>query len=106
MAGGSIFAGIFGRPYKIQDRLSKLGVLLSLAPALGLALLVSDSLQALLLSQVILSIQLPTTVLLQIYLTSSRKVMGKHANHGIGKLALWAVAATVIVLNLILLARA
>jgi manganese transport protein len=106
MAGGSIFTGIFGQPYKIQDRLSRLGVLLSLAPALGLALLVSDSLKSLLLSQVILSIQLPITVLLQIYLTSSRKVMGKHANHGIGKLALWAVAATVIVLNLILLAKA
>jgi manganese transport protein len=105
MAGGSIFAGIFGQPYKIQDRLSRLGVLLSLAPALGLALLVSDSLKSLLFSQVALSIQLPITVLLQIHLTSSRKVMGKHANHGIGKLALWAVAATVIALNLILLAR-
>jgi hypothetical protein len=27
----------------------------------------------------------------------------KHANHGVGKLALWAAVATVIVLNLILL---
>ena len=31
MAGGSIFSGIFGRPYDIHDKRSRLGVFLSLA---------------------------------------------------------------------------
>jgi manganese transport protein len=102
MAGGSIFAGMFGRSYQIEEPTSRLGVLLSLVPALLLMLLVSNSFSALLLSQALLSLQLPITILLQINLTSSRKVMGKHANHGIGRLMLWAVTAVVIALNLML----
>jgi len=105
MAGGSIFAGIFGQPYDIRDKRSKVGVLLSLAPALLAALFVFDSFRALLLSQVLLSLQLPITVLLQIHLTSSRKVMGSYANHGIGKFLLWTVAIVVILLNVVLLVR-
>jgi manganese transport protein len=105
MAGGSIFSGIFGRPYDIHDKRSRLGVFLCLALALAAALLITDSYRALLLSQVLLSLQLPITVLLQIYLTSSRKVMGKYANDGIEKLLLWAVAAVVIALNLFLFVR-
>ncbi|RXL78446.1 divalent metal cation transporter, partial [Citrobacter sp. AAK_AS5] len=33
MAGGSIFAGIFGRAYDIEDRLSRAGIALTLVPA-------------------------------------------------------------------------
>ena len=68
-------------------------------------LLVSNSFHSLLLSQTLLSLQLPITILLQIHLTSSPKVMGKYANHGIGKFMLWAVTAVVIALNLMLFVR-
>ncbi len=105
MAGGSIFSGIFGRPYDILDGKSRLGVLLCLASALLATLMISDSYGALLLSQVLLSLQLPLTVLLQIYLTSSRKVMGQYANHGTERLLLWAVAIVVIALNVLLFVR-
>ncbi len=39
-----------------------------------------DPFKGLILSQVFLSIQLPFTIAIQIYLTSSKKVMGKYAN--------------------------
>ena len=51
----------------------------------------------------ILSIQLPATVILQIRMTSSRKVMGAHANTPFGNVILWAVAGVVVLLNLLLL---
>lgn len=83
IAGGSIFAGLFGEPYDIKDRHSQLGVGLVLLASLGVILLIEDTLQGLVLSQVVLSMQLPFTIYLLVRLTSSREVMGSHANpHG------------------------
>jgi len=106
MAGGSIFAGIFGRAYSIREGLSRVGVALTLLPALLAVFFVTDSFKALIWSQVLLSIQLPITIVLQIGLTSSGKVMGSYANTSSGKLVLWTVAAVVIGLNLLLLKSA
>ena len=80
MAGGSIFAGLFSEPYDIKDNHSRLGIALSLIIALVLIFVIKNPFNALIISQMILSIQLPFTIFLQIYLTSSRKVMGKYAN--------------------------
>ncbi len=41
---------------------------------------IGNPFKGLILSQVFLSIQLPFTVAIQIYLTSSKKVMGKYVN--------------------------
>ena len=106
MAGGSIFAGIFREPYDIGDSHSRFGVLLTLIPAALAICFISDPYQGLIYSQILLSIQLPVTIILQIYLTSSRKVMGKYANPLFGKLVLGLIAAVVIALNLLLLASA
>jgi manganese transport protein len=103
MAGGSIFAGIFGRAYDIKDGLSRAGIALTLVPAMLAAFFVTDSLNALIWSQVLLSIQLPITIILQIGMTSSRKIMGRYANPRLGKAVLWTVAGVVIGLNLMLL---
>jgi manganese transport protein len=103
MAGGSIFAGIFGHAYDIQDRLSRIGIALTLGPALLAVFFVTDSFKALIWSQVLLSMQLPITIVLQISLTSSAKVMGQYANAFTGKIVLWSVAAVVIFLNILLL---
>lgn len=105
MAGGSIFAGLFDRPYDIQDRRTRQGIALTLGLALGAQFLVVDSFQALVWSQVVLSLQLPVTVVLLIVLTSNPKIMGAHANKPFGKLLLWTVAAVVIALNVYLLAK-
>jgi len=103
MAGSSIYAGIFNKHYDIHTRTSKVGVAITLGGAFLAILFVTNSYNALILSQVLLSIQLPFTIVLQIYLTSSRKVMGSHANTPRGKILLWAIAVIVILLNLILL---
>jgi len=103
MAGGSIFTGALGRTYSIREAGSKAGVMLALLPALLAIFFVQDTFQALILSQVLLSIQLPVTIVLQIHLTSSRKVMGGYANSALGKVLLWTVAGVVIALNLLLL---
>jgi len=103
MAGGSIFTGALGRSYDIGDARSRAGVLLALLPALLAIFFVKDTFQALILSQVLLSVQLPVTIVLQIRLTSSRRVMGSYANGPVGKVLLWSVAGAVIGLNLMLL---
>jgi manganese transport protein len=80
MACGSIIAGLYKEPYDITKNHSRWGVLISLVTALVLIFFIGDPFRGLILSQVFLSIQLPFTIGLQVYLTSSRKVMGKYAN--------------------------
>lgn len=103
MAAGSIFAGIFGESYHIKDSHSQIGVVLSLGIALLMIFFIGDPFKGLLISQMVLSIQLPFTVFLQVGLTSSRKVMGQYANSRWNALVLYAIAAAVTVLNLMLL---
>ena len=106
MAAGSIFAGIFGESYHIRDSHSQVGVLLSLGLALVLICFITDPFQGLLVSQMVLSIQLPFTVFLQVSLTSSRRVMGKYANSRLSACILYIIAGVVTVLNLLLLVEA
>jgi manganese transport protein len=80
MAGGSIFSGIFGEPFDTKDNHSRLGIYISLIGALFIIFLLGDPFKSLIISQMILSIQLPFTIFLQIYLTSSRKVMKTYVN--------------------------
>ena len=103
MAAGSIFAGMFGESYHIRDIHSRVGVLLSLGVALVIILFISDPFQGLIISQMVLSVQLPFTVFLQVSLTSSRRVMGKYANSRWSTCVLYTSAAVVSVLNVMLL---
>lgn len=80
MAGGSIMSGMIGEPYNVKDSHSKIGILISLVGAVILIFFIGDPFKGLILSQVFLGIQLPFTIAIQIYLTSSKKVMGKYAN--------------------------
>lgn len=103
MAGGSIVSGMFSEPYDIKDSHSRTGVLISLLAALLIIFFINDPFRGLILSQVFLSIQLPFTVVLQIWLTSSKKVMGKYANTRFMTGLLSVIAGFVIFLNLKLL---
>jgi len=103
IAGGSIFAGLFSEPYNIKDIHSRLGVLISLVFALLIIFFISNPYRGLIISQIVLSIQLPLTIFLQVYLTSSKKVMGKYANKLQTRLLLYSVGAVVIFLNIKLL---
>ncbi|MFZ5941049.1 MAG: Nramp family divalent metal transporter [Bacteroidota bacterium] len=103
IAAGSIFAGIFREPYDIKDNHSRLGVALSLLLATGIIMLISNPFKGLIISQMMLSIQLPVTVFVQIYLTSSEKVMGEHRNTLANKLLLYGIALVISLLNILLL---
>jgi len=103
MAAGSIFAGFFGEPYDIKDNHTRLGVIISLALAFIVILFTRNAYQSMIISQMILSIQLPVTIIFQVYLTSSKKVMGKYANKKRTIFLLLLSGAIVIFLNLWLL---
>lgn len=103
MAGGSIFAGIFREPFDIKDSHSRLGVGLTLFPAALVILFISSPFQGLVVSQILLSVQLPLTIYLQLRLTASRKVMGEFANTPWHNAVLGGIAAVVVGLNMMLL---
>jgi manganese transport protein len=103
MAGGSIFSGLYGEPYNIKDSHSRLGVIISLFVALLAIFVIGDPFRGLIYSQVFLSMQLPITVFLQIYLTSSKRVMGRYANPKPTLFILLAMAMVITYLNVRLL---
>lgn len=102
MAAGSIFAGMYKEPYDIKDNHSRLGVAISLIIALLIIFVISNPFMGLIYSQMILSIQLPFTIFLQVYLTSSDKVMGKYKNSTPSKIMLYALGIIVTGLNFFL----
>jgi len=103
MAGGSIVSGMYKEPYDVKDNHSRIGVVISLIGALILIFFIGNPFKGLILSQVFLSIQLPFTVAIQIYLTSSKKVMGKYANSRFLVSLLSVIAGIVTFLNIKLL---
>lgn len=102
MAGGSIFCGFFSEPYDIKDNHTRMGIALSLITALLLIFLIGNPYKALIVSQMMLSIQLPFTIFLQIYLTSSPKVMGKYVNAKSTTIIMLLVGGIVTFLNVLL----
>jgi manganese transport protein len=102
MAGGTIFAGMFKEPYDIKDTHTKVGVASILVASTIIIFLISDPFKGLVISQMILSIQLPITVFLQIYLTSSKKVMGKYKNTVLNNILLLSIGLIITVLNVLL----
>lgn len=103
IAAGSIFAGMYNEPYNMKDIHSRIGVIISLGVALLIIFMISNPFKGLLISQAILSIQLPITVFLQVRLTSSKEVMGKYANKPFTKWMLYTIAGIVTFLNILLL---
>jgi manganese transport protein len=103
MAGGTIVAGMVGEPYDLKAPHTRLGVVAILASATLAIFLIGDPFRGLVYSQVFLSIQLPITIGLQLYLTSSGKVMGSWKNSFSTTTILLAIGAVVTVLNIMLL---
>ena len=82
--------------------------LLAIVPAVIVAILYGEggTARLLILSQVILSLQLPFAVIPLVQFTSERKMMGAFVNPTWLKIAAWAVSAIIVALNLKLLANA
>lgn len=102
MAGGSIFAGMFGEPFNIKDKHSRTGIIITIAGALCAIFFLSDPFKGIIWSQILLSIQLPLTVFAQIILTSSSMVMGKYKNSAFDKFILLIIGIFISGLNILL----
>lgn len=103
IAAGSIFAGMYDEPYNIKDIHSRTGIIISLGIGLLIIFMIGNPFKGLIISQAILSMQLPVTVFLQVRLTSSTQVMGKYANSLFTKILLYGIASVVTFLNILLL---
>jgi manganese transport protein len=102
MAAGTIFAGFYKEPYNIKDNHSRLGVVISLLFSCVIIFFITNPFSGLVISQMILSIQLPITIFLQIYLTSSEKVMGIYKNKKPTLVLLYIIGGIVTILNIML----
>jgi manganese transport protein len=93
---------MYKEPYDMKDNHSRLGVLVSLVLAVCVIFFISDPFQGLIISQMLLSIQLPFTIFTQVKLTSSEKVMGKYKNSTFSKIVLYLLGSIVTILNVML----
>ena len=75
---------------------------IALVPAVIVIAIAGDTgtYQLLILSQVVLSLQLPFAIIPLIHFTSDKKKMGTFANNMFVKIAVWIVAAIIVALNL------
>lgn len=103
MSGGSISAGFFKEQYNTNDRHTTSGIIGVFIGALLIIFLIKDPFQGIILSQVLLSVQLPLTIISLLFLTGSKKVMGKFVDSALTKFILIFFAIIVIVLNVILI---
>ncbi|KAB8141974.1 divalent metal cation transporter [Chloroflexia bacterium SDU3-3] len=105
IAGGTIVSGLIGHHADKNNRITQVGIVLVMGVAWLATLFIQDTFQALILSQTLLSMQLPITVACLLYLTSSRRVMGEHRNHGIEATLLYLIGAVIVVLNIMLIVQ-
>ncbi len=102
MSAGTIFAGFYKEPYNIKDSHSLIGVAISLICSCMIIFFISNPFNGLIISQMILSIQLPITIFTQIYLTSSEKVMKAYKNKRSTVALLCVIGGVVTILNILL----
>lgn len=103
LASANVVTGYLKKPAGNRSPWFVAGFLAASLPAIGIIALGLDSYRLLIMSQVVLSLQLPFTVLPLLYLARSRKVMGHHASRGIELGLAVATAVVVLGLNLLLL---
>ncbi len=103
MSGGIIFSGLLHKDYNENTLITRTGITLTLLVASFVILFINNPLQGLIYSQVLLSMQLPITIFLQIYLTSSKKIMGKYKNSILNNVLLLSCGIFVSILNILLL---
>ncbi|MBI5970520.1 MAG: Nramp family divalent metal transporter [Deltaproteobacteria bacterium] len=103
LAGGTVFTGFLGKEVVPHRPWFRTGVFITAAPAIVLIIFLTDSYKALIWSQVVLSLQLPLTIIPLIILTRSRRVMGEFANGRYENLLMYICGAIIIGLNGLLL---
>ena len=102
MAEANVITGFLGKPEDPRTLLYRVAVFITAIPSFIIILLGMDTFKILIFSQVVLSIQLPFTLIPLLILCRSRKVMGGFRS-GTGEfVAAVIISAIVIVLNLYL----
>jgi len=103
LAEANIVTGYLGRPEDPRTRTYKIGLVVLTLPAMVLIAVGLDAYMALIVSQVILSLQLPFTIIPLLWLSRSRRVMGGERTGTVTSLVGVLVAALIIGLNVFLL---
>jgi manganese transport protein len=103
LATANVVTGYLGRPEDPHSRAYRLGLIAMALPAVVLIMIGLNAYRALILSQVVLSIQLPLTIIPLLILSQRRTVMGDMKLGRLGTVAGWTVAAVIIGLNVFLL---
>ncbi len=103
MAEANVLTGYLGRSEDPRSRFYRMGLFVLAIPALGVILARFDSYTVLVLSQVVLSIQLPLTILPLIVVTGDRRLMGDLASGPTERVLAVAAGLLVVGLNMLLL---
>lgn len=98
LASVSVVTGYLGRDVNFV-----LSRIFTMAPALIIICLGKNTFQLLILSQVILSMQLPFTLIPLLHLTGSPNVMGEYVNKKRFQIMGWIFASAILYLNILLL---
>jgi manganese transport protein len=105
MAGGTTFSGYLGKETRIESKWFRIGLVITLLPALAIIMMIKDTFHALIFSQVCLSVQLPLTMLPLFLLIRSRNVMGRFANGWLETLLMSVTGMVIVGLNVLLVVR-
>jgi manganese transport protein len=103
LAEANIVTGFLGRPEDPRTRAYKVGLVVLTLPAMVIIVVGVNAYQALIVSQVVLSLQLPFTIIPLLWLSRARRVMGDDRSGTITTAVGALAAALVIGLNAFLL---
>jgi manganese transport protein len=103
MAEANVLTGFLGRPEDPRSRFYRVALFILSVPALVVILAQFDSFRVLILSQVVLSVQLPFTILPLLLVAGDARIMGGFASGRLERLLGAAAGAFVVVLNALLL---
>jgi manganese transport protein len=103
LAEANIVTGYLGRPEDPRTRTYRVGLVVLTLPAMVLIIIGIDAFQALIVSQAVLSLQLPFTIIPLLWLSRARGVMGEERTGTMTTAVGMLVAALIIALNAFLL---
>lgn len=105
LSEANVLTGFLGKPEDTHSRFYRIGLVVTSIPAVIIIAMHIDSFRVLILSQVVLSLQLPFTVIPLMLIARSRRIMGDYASKGMEWALVIAVAIVVIGLNALLIYR-
>ena len=103
MAEVNVITGFLGKPEDPRTLLYRASVFVTAIPSFLIIILSMNTFRILIFSQVVLSIQLPFTLIPLLILCRDRKLMGRFSSSRLEFLAAVVISAVVIILNIYLL---